>query len=190
MNPPENVTHIAMSLAGSCKLELSKGIRGVLGRVLGAVPVVDDGRAEVVTESHRAVVVSRTPTLAKGPITERGEKVIQRLEVILRCISTVIGETLLSERKRARQSSRYLNESSTKVEHTLFFIIRGIQLWKQRQWVSETELYVQTLTITGLISDPALVCLEIRVLGILFKWEMLTLALWNTRWRAGELCWA
>lgn len=43
---------MAVPLAGSCKLKLSKGISWVLRGVLGAVPVVDDRCAEIVTESH------------------------------------------------------------------------------------------------------------------------------------------
>jgi len=60
-----------MSLAGSCELQLSKGISWVLRRVLGAVPVVHNGRAEVVTQSHRGVGISRTSTLTQPSITGR-----------------------------------------------------------------------------------------------------------------------
>ena len=69
-----------MPLAGTSKLQLSKGISRVLGGVLGAVPVVDDRCAEIVTESHRGVGVSRTPALAKRPITARGEKIMHPCE--------------------------------------------------------------------------------------------------------------
>lgn len=91
-------THIAMSLAGSCKLQLSKGISRVFRGVLGAVPVVDDRCAEVVTESHRGMGISRTPTLAQRAITARGERAITCETVVtLCCITTVSTETLLSE---------------------------------------------------------------------------------------------
>lgn len=63
-----------MPLAGSRELQLSKGIRRVFRGVLGAVPVVDNRRAEIVPESHRAMGISRPPTLAQGAITERGER--------------------------------------------------------------------------------------------------------------------
>lgn len=43
---------MAVPLAGSCKLNLSKGVSRILRGVLGAVPVVDDRCAEIVTESH------------------------------------------------------------------------------------------------------------------------------------------
>lgn len=69
-------THIAVPLAGSCELQLSKGIRRVFRGVLGAVPVVDNRRAEIVPESHRAMGISRTPTLAQSTITERDERMI------------------------------------------------------------------------------------------------------------------
>lgn len=54
-----------MPLAGSCELQLSKGIGRVFRGVLGTAPVVYDSRAEIVTKSHRGMGISRTTTLAK-----------------------------------------------------------------------------------------------------------------------------
>lgn len=71
----QKATHIAVPLAGSCKLQLPKGISGIFRGVLGADPAVDNRCAEVVSKSHRAVVISRTPALTPRAITERGERI-------------------------------------------------------------------------------------------------------------------
>jgi len=63
-----------MPLAGSRELQLSKGIRRVFRGVLGAVPAVDNGCAEVIPESHRAVGLSLAAALTQSAITERGER--------------------------------------------------------------------------------------------------------------------
>ncbi|KAF3853528.1 hypothetical protein F7725_014216 [Dissostichus mawsoni] len=89
----QKATHIAVPLAGSCKLQLPKRISGIFRGVLGADPAVDNRCAEVVAKSHRAVVISRTPALTSRAITEREymNVVIQKsmdvdLEGIIQCI--------------------------------------------------------------------------------------------------------
>lgn len=69
-------THIAMPLAGTCKLQLSKGISGIFRGVLGAVPVVDNSCAEVVTEGHRRMGISCITTLAQGAIAARDKRIM------------------------------------------------------------------------------------------------------------------
>lgn len=61
---------MAVSLAGSCELNLSKSIGRVFRRVLGAVPAVHNGRAEVVPERHGGVGVSRSSALTQRSITD------------------------------------------------------------------------------------------------------------------------
>lgn len=68
------MTYITMPLAGSCKLQLSKGICRVFRGVLGAVPVVHNRCAEIVTESHRSMGISRTPALTQCSITGKGKE--------------------------------------------------------------------------------------------------------------------
>lgn len=109
---------MAVSLAGSGKLQLSESIGGAFGGVLGTVPVVNDGRAEVVTQGHRGVGVPGTPTLTQGAIAARGDPE-DRSMTSLCWIST--------DTQRSTCSA-YLEESSTKVVQILFLMILGIQL--------------------------------------------------------------
>lgn len=110
-----------MSLAGASKLQLSKSIRRGFRGVLGAVPVVNDGGAEIVAQGHRSVGISRTPTLAEAAIAVRGDTEKKTMAIFC-CIN--------SESCQRGTFSEYLKESSTKVVQILFLMILGIQLCK------------------------------------------------------------
>lgn len=117
MGQNEKKTHIAVPLAGSCKLHLSKGISWLFRGVLHTFPLVHDGCAEIISNSHRGMVISRSPALTQCTITERGGSIKRHQENLKYRHVTI---------KRLR--SQYLKESSTKVLHTRFLMILGIQL--------------------------------------------------------------
>lgn len=74
--------------------------------------------------------ISRTPTLAKGTIAEQqGERIKNYCETISsHDASTQSLSHFFLSHTNVLQHSQYLKESSTKVVHTLFFMILGIQL--------------------------------------------------------------
>lgn len=113
------MSYIAVSLAGSSKLQFSKSISRAFRGVLGTIPVVNDGRAEVVTEGHRRVGIPCAPTLAQGAIAAGGDTEDTNT-AILSCIN--------NQSCQKETCTGYLKESSTKVVQILFLMILGIQL--------------------------------------------------------------
>lgn len=107
-------------------MQLPKGISGIFRGVLGAVPVIDNSCAEVVTERHRAVSISVASTLAAAAITVMWAR-LRRLSLI----------APTQNRITEFCAQQYLKESSTKVVQTLFLMILGIQLYKYNKYLSE-----------------------------------------------------
>lgn len=95
-----------MSLAGSSKLQFSKSISRAFRGVLGTIPVVNDGRAEVVPEGHRRVGIPRTPTLAQGAIAAGGDTEDTNMAILL-----LYQQPKLSERNMHRVPERVFNKS-------------------------------------------------------------------------------
>lgn len=98
-------TYIAVSLAGPSKLQFSKRISRGFGGVLGTIPVVNDGGAEIVTQSHRGVGIPRAPTLAQGAIAVRGDTEEECGEPLL------YQQRKLSERYKLRVPERVFDKS-------------------------------------------------------------------------------
>lgn len=84
---PETFTHIAVPFAGSCKLQLAKGVRWVFRGVLRRVPVVHNRRAEVVAQGNGGMVISFSATLAQGAITARQNETCGNM-LLFRCFAT------------------------------------------------------------------------------------------------------
>lgn len=106
------------------------------------------------------------------------------------------GHPLMNHRSRQRditvtercapQSSQYLKESSTKVVHTLFLMILGIQLWKHVQRVNKLSSHTGCFKFKE-AQTPTLLRLETMWLqGVVkpFEWGMLTVAQRSTWWYA------
>lgn len=119
-------TYIAMSFAGSCKLQLSKGICWWFWWVSDSVPTVHHGGAEMVSDGLRGMFFFWFPALTHFTITDRRWENNTPLE------SENAPTTTLVYFKAMKQSAPYLTESSTKVEQTLFLMILGIQLWGKK----------------------------------------------------------
>lgn len=67
-------THMAMSVSSASKLQLSKGISGILWGVLPAVPLGDNCSSKVVSSCHRVMHLLHTTTLTQGSITDKEHK--------------------------------------------------------------------------------------------------------------------
>lgn len=148
-----------MPLTGPWKLQLSKGVSRVFRGVLGAVPVVDNRCAEVVAESHRSMGISCTPTLTQRAITARGDRMISYKKTWTIFVKR---KDITGTREKVPQSSPYLKESSTKVVHTLFLMILGIQLWKHlKHVVNKLILHTGCWDFKKFSSNPTLLRLEI-----------------------------
>lgn len=147
-------THIAVPLAGPGKMQLPKGISGIFRGVLGAVPVIDNSCAEVVTKRHRAVSISVASTLAAAAITAMRAR-IRRLSLIAPTQRTELQSSVLNSTWRSplRRSCKlfswwFWGSSSTNI----------IKIW-----VRNVQCLTQAHT------------------GDALQWEMLTLAA-GTMW--------
>lgn len=135
------VSHMTVPSSSSSKLHLSISVGGVLWWVLPAAPLGDDGWAKVVARGQGVVHLLYTPTLTQRPITDTHTHTERRNRNLKTpcdyCVYNTEKTVMWFWGGLGDDGGVHLKESSTKVVHTRFLMIFGIQLWVQKSIMGE-----------------------------------------------------